>query len=120
MELNDIIARYMPTHDFVRSLSELFAGFAHDTRIRIISLLAIAPLNVGDISRVLGCNQTTISHQLRILKDRKIVFYQRQGKEIVYALNQERVNPLMLDAVEFLSPGKDKPGFPGGNSPFSR
>ena len=54
---------------------------------------------VNDLSSVLGINQTTISHQLKQLKDQNIVSYKRDGKILVYFLTDENVNNMMMYAI---------------------
>ena len=54
---------------------------------------------VNDISTVLGINQTTISHQLKQLKDQNIVSYKRDGKILVYYLTNNNVNDMMMYAI---------------------
>ena len=75
---------------------------ADATRLRILSALAISEMCVTDISRVLGINQTTVSHQLRFLKDAGIVRCERHGKIIFYMPSGETVNEILLKGVEFL------------------
>lgn len=70
--------------------------------MRILSALAISELCVTDISRVLDINQTTVSHQLRYLKNLGIVTCSRLGKVIFYSLKNEIVNDVLLKGVEFL------------------
>ena len=63
------------------------SSIADATRVRILSALAITEMCVTDISRVLEINQTTVSHQLRLLKNLNAVTTKRQGKIVFYALN---------------------------------
>lgn len=100
MTLNEIIEEYMPTDQAIRDITEFFAVFSHETRIKLLSLLAISPLNVGEIGKALNLNQTTVSHQLRILKDRRIIIGTRKGKEIVYAIANDGVNEILFQAVK--------------------
>ncbi len=69
----------------------------------MLSALAISEMCVTDLSRVLDINQTTISHQLRLLKNLGIVKSERQGKIIFYSLVNDTVNDVMLKGVEFLA-----------------
>ena len=64
--------------------------------------LAISEMCVTDISRVLCINQTTVSHQLRFLKDAGMVRTERHGKIIFYSLYNDIVNDVLLKGVEFL------------------
>ncbi len=100
LSLDEIISQYMPSDHSVQEISEFFSVFAQETRIKLISLLSISPLSVGEIGRALRMNQTTVSHQLRILKDRRIVASTRRGKEIVYAIASEGINDILFQAVK--------------------
>ena len=64
-----------------------------------MSCLAMCDMCVNDLSLILGINQTTISHQLKLLKNQNIVSYKRDGKILVYSLNEKKVNDLMYLAV---------------------
>lgn len=100
MTLDEIIEQYMPSDQAIRDITEFFSVFSHETRIKIISLLSISPLSVGEIGRALKLNQTTVSHQLRILKDRRIIIGNRRGKEIVYAISNQGINEILFQAVK--------------------
>ena len=69
----DMIEGYVPEGEVLTSLVRFFSIFADNTRLRMLSALAISEMCVTDISRVLGINQTTVSHQLRFLKDAGMV-----------------------------------------------
>ena len=98
----DMIEGYVPDGELLRSLVRFFSIFSDGTRLRILSALAISEMCVTDISRVLGINQTTVSHQLRFLKDAGMVSYVRRGKVMFYSLYNEIVNDALLKGVEFL------------------
>ncbi|MCD8373343.1 MAG: metalloregulator ArsR/SmtB family transcription factor [Clostridia bacterium] len=98
----DLIIEYVPDGDVLDSIVCFFSVFADCTRVRMLSALAISEMCVTDLSRVLGINQTTVSHQLRLLKNLGIVKCERQGKIIFYSLVNDTVNDVMLKGVEFL------------------
>ena len=98
----DMIEGYVPEGEILSGLVRFFSIFSDPTRIRILSALAISEMCVTDISRVLGINQTTVSHQLRFLKDTGMVKPARHGKIIFYSLANDLVNDVMLKGVEFL------------------
>ena len=98
----DMIEGYVPDGEVLASLVRFFSLFADSTRLRILSALTLSKLCVTDISRVLGINQTTVSHQLRFLKDAGMVRYLRHGKIIFYSLSNDVVNDVLLKGVEFL------------------
>ena len=86
MLLDKIISEYMPGEEAIRVMSEFFAACGHETRMKMICLLSISPLNVGQIAKALEMNQTTVSHQLRVLRDRRIVACFHRGKETEYRI----------------------------------
>ncbi len=98
----DLVLEYVPQGDVLDSIVCFFSIFADSTRVRMLSALAISEMCVTDLSRVLEINQTTVSHQLRLLKNLGIVKSERCGKIIFYSLVNDTVNDVMLRGVEFL------------------
>ncbi len=98
----ELVKEYVPEGDVLDSITCFFGVFADPTRVRMLSALAISEMCVTDLSRVLDINQTTVSHQLRLLKNLGIVKCERDGKIITYSLVNETVNDVMLKGVEFL------------------
>lgn len=97
-----MVEGYVPEGELLSSLVRFFSIFSDGTRLRILSALAISEMCVTDISRVLNINQTTVSHQLRFLKDAGMVRTDRHGKIIFYSLMNDVVNDVLLKGVEFL------------------
>ena len=79
-----------------------FSIFSDYTRLKMISALAISEMCVSDISELLCLNQTTVSHQLRLLKNWGIVQGKRDGKIVFYSLTNELLSDVLLKGVEFL------------------
>lgn len=100
MEIRDeyLLKKLMPTKNNIKSLATFFYAFSDDTRLKIIILLTLKPLCVGDISQILNQNQTTISHQLKILKAHNIVMADRNGKNIIYYIKNNSIEQV-LDAT---------------------
>lgn len=98
----ELILEYVPEGDVLDGIVCFFSVFSDSTRVRMLSALAISEMCVTDLSRVLGINQTTVSHQLRLLKNLGIVKCERYGKIIFYSLINDTVNDVMLKGVEFL------------------
>lgn len=94
------ILKYIPRIELTNKLATFFQNFSDNTRLRIIMCLALGDMCVNDMSIVLNLNQTTISHQLQILKSQDIVDFKRNGKMIFYNLKQLQVNDVMLGAIE--------------------
>ena len=101
-KMQGLICDYVPSDDILSELVGFFNIFADITRLRILSALAISEMCVTDISVMLNLNQTTVSHQLRLLKDLGAVKYKRQGKIVFYSLKNEMINDVLLKGVEFL------------------
>ena len=97
-----LIGDYVPTEEMLFDLVKFFSLFADVTRLKMLSALAISEMCVTDISSVLEINQTTVSHQLRLLKNLGAVTQRRQGKVIFYSLKNEIINDVLLKGVEFL------------------
>lgn len=98
----ELVREYVPDGDVLDSVVMFFSIFADRTRVRMLSALAISEMCVTDLSSVLNINQTTVSHQLRLLKNLGIVKSTRTGKLITYSLVNDTVNDVMLKGVEFL------------------
>lgn len=97
-----LVTDYVPTDDMLMDLVRFFSIFSDVTRLKMLSALAISEMCVTDVSAVLGINQTTVSHQLRLMKNLGAVRGRRQGKVIFYSLRTEILNDVLLKGVEFL------------------
>lgn len=91
--------KILPEDDVVDKLAVYFQNFSDQTRLKILSCLSIMDMCVNDISNILNINQTTISHQLKTLKDQGIVEYKRDGKILMYRLKSDNVGDMMMYAV---------------------
>jgi ArsR family transcriptional regulator len=98
----ELIKDYVPDGEILDELVCFFSIFSDYTRIKMISALAISEMCVTDLSKILGLNQTTVSHQLRLLKNLNAVKTKRQGKIIFYSLRNDALNDVLLKGVEFL------------------
>ena len=98
----DIIREYVPDGEILDDLVGFFSIFSDYTRLKMISALAISEMCVSDLSTLLMLNQTTVSHQLRLLKNLNAVKTKRQGKVVFYSLRNETLNEVLLKGVEFL------------------
>ena len=97
-----MVENYIPSDDILEDLVNFFGLFSDLTRLKILSALAISEMCVTDLSTLLGFNQTTVSHQLKTLRDIGAVKYRRQGKIITYSLKSDIINEVLLKGVEFL------------------
>ena len=90
----------MPSEDDLYDVAELFKVFGDSTRTRIISALFSAELCVCDIAKLLNMTKSAVSHQLRILRNSKLVKYRRDGKELFYSLSDDHVIKIYKLALE--------------------
>jgi ArsR family transcriptional regulator len=75
-------------------VAELFKALSDPTRVRIIGLLAHAELCVGDLARILQMTQPAISHQLRVLRNLRIVRGRKEGRHVYYTLMDDHIHDL--------------------------
>lgn len=93
----DIVARAresMPQEELLYDLAELFKVFGDTTRIKIICALFESEMCVCDIAALLSMNQSAISHQLRVLKQARLVKYRKDGKIVYYSLDDEHIKQI--------------------------
>jgi len=87
--------RKMPDEDELYDLAELFKVFGDSTRIKILFALFEEEMCVCDIADTLNMTQSAISHQLRILKQSKLVGNRREGKSVIYFLADDHVRTII-------------------------
>ena len=90
----------MPADEQLYDLAELFKVFGDTTRIRILYALLEAELCVGDMAQLLGLTPTACSHQLRVLKNNKLVRFRREGKTVFYSLADDHVRSILGMGME--------------------
>ena len=93
------VRKYIPKKEV---LSDFFSIFSDATRMKIISALTITEMCVTDISEILGINQTTVSHQLKIMRQAGVVGFRREGKILFYFVTSPIVENVMLNGVVYL------------------
>lgn len=93
---------YLPDSTAINKIARFFALLADPSRVKLLSALAISPLCVSDLSNIAGMNQTTVSHQLRLLRSLDVVTAERHGKIIRYRLTNPKINEILLVGVEYL------------------
>ena len=89
------MGRQTPESEVLFELADLFKVFGDSTRLRIMYALSEGEKNVLSIAEVLGMEQSTISHQLRILRANKLVRGRRDGKQIWYSLDDDHVKKII-------------------------
>ena len=94
--------RRMPEEEKLYDLAELFRIFGDTTRVRILYALLEAEMCVCDIAELLEMTQSAISHQLRLLKQAKLVRCRRDGKTVIYALADDHVRTILDQGMEHI------------------
>ena len=97
-----IVNETMPEETELYDLAELFKVFGDSTRIRILFVLFEAEVCVCDLAQVLQMTQSAISHQLKILKQNKLVKSRREGKSIFYSLADDHVRTIIAQGCDHL------------------
>lgn len=81
----------MPSAATMQAMAEQFRLFGDTTRVRILWALSQGPMCVCDLTELLDCTQSAVSHQLRLLRQARLVRYEKKGKSSVYMLDDEHV-----------------------------
>ena len=88
--------------DVLKELADFFKVFSDTTRLRILSVLFQSEMCVCDLAEVLGMTQSAISHQLRVLKQMKLVKNRREGKTVFYSLADGHIQTIMNQGIEHM------------------
>ena len=100
--LLNIVNEKMLDETELYDLSELFKVFGDSTRIRILFVLFEAEVCVCDLAEALNMTQSAISHQLKILKQNKLVKSRREGKSVFYSLADDHVRTIISMGLEYI------------------
>lgn len=96
------VQHQMPSERTTRLASDFFKAFSDKTRLRILSALAIHELCVCDIAELLGMTQSAISHQLRFLKQARLVDNRKEGKTVYYTLCDRHIGTILHQGLEHI------------------
>jgi ArsR family transcriptional regulator len=97
--VTDKVKNSMPDEASLYELAEVFKILSDHTRVKILYALLASDMCVCDIAALLGMTQSAISHQLRILKQARLVKFRRQGKAVFYSLDDEHVKQIFDQAL---------------------
>ncbi|MDR2071753.1 MAG: metalloregulator ArsR/SmtB family transcription factor [Treponema sp.] len=98
----DVIARVrtlMPEDETLLNLADMFKVFSDSTRVRILCALQHSEMCVCDIAALLGMTKSAISHQLRSLRQTRLVKYRKDGKVVYYSLDDEHVGSIFAQGL---------------------
>jgi len=88
------VKKSIPQEETLYDLAELFKVFGDSTRIKILCVLFESEMCVCDIAALLNMTQSAISHQLRVLKNARLVKYRKEGKVVFYSLDDQHVKQI--------------------------
>ena len=97
------VSRELPEDEILYDLAELYKIFGDSTRIKILYALFESEMCVCDIASLLNMTQSAISHQLRLLKQSKLVKYRREGKTVYYTLADDHVYTIINQGMEHVA-----------------
>jgi len=93
-EILDSINENALSDDAVNELAEFFKVFGDATRLRILHALSMAEMCVCDLCEFLGMNQSAVSHQLKVLRQSRLIKYRREGRNVYYSLDDEHIQQI--------------------------
>lgn len=100
-EINKV-KREEPNSEEIQKLSDMFKLFGDHTRLKIICSILNTELCVCDLCELLDLNQSTVSHQLQLLRNAKLVKYRREGKQIFYSLQDAHIERIIALSLEHI------------------
>ena len=92
----------MPDEELLYDLADLFKTFSDTTRIKILYALYDGPRSVGDIAETIGATQSAVSHQLRTLKQARLVRFDRDGRSLIYSLADDHVHTMLAQGMSHI------------------
>lgn len=98
----DEVKKREPNTKEIQVLSDMFKLFADNTRLRIICSILNTELCVCDLCELLELNQSTVSHQLQLLRNAKLVKYRKEGKQVFYSLQDEHIEKIISLSLEHI------------------
>lgn len=103
MENIESIKERMPVEEEVYDLAELFKMLSDPTRVKILYSILENEINVSDITEIVDSTQSAVSHQLRVLKQARLVKYRKLGKSVIYSVSDEHVATILSMGMEHIS-----------------
>lgn len=97
------VEKKLPAEETIRELADFYKVFGDATRVRILCVLLQAEVCVCDLAELLGMTQSAISHQLRVLKQMKLVKNRREGKTVFYSLADGHIQTIISQGMEHIA-----------------
>ena len=96
------LAASMPDEEILYDLADLFKVFGDTTRIKILYALMEEDMCVACIAQCVGVTQSAVSHQLRSLKQARLVKFRREGKQVIYSLSDDHVHTMLAQGMQHI------------------
>lgn len=97
------VIKAMPKEQELLDLAEFYKVFGDPTRVKILYVLSQSEMCVCDIANLLGMGQSAISHQLRVLKQMRLVKFRREGKTVFYSLADGHIETILAQGMEHIN-----------------
>jgi ArsR family transcriptional regulator len=97
---DDLVDGYLADEDIVYGATQIFDALSDYTRFQMLAALCTGSRSVTELKDLCHVTQSAISHQLRLLRDRGLVFARREGQRVIYSLADEHVATLMRVGLE--------------------
>lgn len=94
---------HLPSESITAELADFYKVFGDPSRLRILFVLLDNELSVNEIAEILNMSQSAVSHQLRTLRQNKLVKVRKEGKTSIYSLDDEHVYRILTQGLEHLS-----------------
>ncbi|KJS20357.1 MAG: ArsR family transcriptional regulator [Clostridiaceae bacterium BRH_c20a] len=99
-EITNEVKKEMLAIGEIQSLSAIFKAFGDPTRLRILHCLMQAEMCVCDLCFVLEMSQSAVSHQLRVLRNLRLVKHRKEGKNVFYSLDDDHIFKILAEGLE--------------------
>ena len=97
------VQKALPAAERVRAMADTFKALADATRLQIVLALSWEELCVCDLTALNSVSASAISHQLRVLRNMRLVKYRKEGKMVYYSLDDQHINNLITDAYQHVT-----------------
>lgn len=97
------VLKAMPREQELLDLADFFKVFGDATRVKILYVLSQSEMCVCDIANLLQMGQSAISHQLRVLKQMRLVKFRREGKTVFYSLADGHIETILAQGMEHIN-----------------
>lgn len=101
-QIIEAVKEKMPAEELLNELADFYKVFGDTTRIKILCVLLRSEMCVCDLAEMLGMTQSAISHQLRVLKQMKLVKNRREGKTVYYSLADGHIQNIISQGMEHI------------------